>query len=65
MNNDTLKMFVRYAIAIAISFATARGWISDAAGGTISQVAEQLLGLLVAFTPAFYAAAKIDNSRKI
>jgi hypothetical protein len=64
MNNDTIKMFARYAIAIAISFATARGWISDAAGGTISQVAEQLLGLLAAVTPALYAAAKIDNSRK-
>jgi hypothetical protein len=47
-----------------ISLATARGWISDAAGWTISQVVEQLLGLLAAFTPALYAAAKIDNSRR-
>ncbi len=64
LTNDTTKMFLRYAIAIGISFAVGRGWISEAAGGTISQIAEQVLGLLVAFSPALYAAAKIDNSRK-
>jgi hypothetical protein len=62
MWNDTTKMMLRYVLAIAISYATARGWLTEATGGSISQIVEQVIGLLAAFSPALYAAARIDNA---
>jgi hypothetical protein len=64
MLNDTSKMLLRYVIAVALSYATAKGWVSDATGGTISNIAEQIIGLLAAFTPALYAAVRVDNGPK-
>jgi hypothetical protein len=64
MWNDTTKMLLRYVLAIGISYATARGWITEATGGTISQAVEQIIGILIAFSPALYAAARIDNSSR-
>ena len=62
--NPVLKMMARYVFAIAVSVATAQGWISEATAGHISGLVEQVLGYFVAFSPALYAAAFVDNSPK-
>lgn len=61
---DNLNMFGRYAVAVAISFAVGRGWLTEAAGGAVGDFAVQLLGLIVAFAPAVYASVRIDNAPK-
>ena len=32
---DNISMFGRYAITVAIGFAVGRGWLTEAAGGTL------------------------------
>ena len=61
---DNISMFGRYAITVAIGFAVGRGWLTEAAGGTLGDFATQLLGLIVAFAPAVYASVRIDNGPK-
>lgn len=62
--NPALTMMLRYVFAIAVSVATSQGWISEVTGGHISGLLEQLLGYGVAFSPALYAAAFVDNGPK-
>lgn len=62
--NDTFKMFGRYALAIGVSFAVGRGWITPEGGSAITDLAIQIAGLLAAFGPAIYAGMKIENKPK-
>lgn len=62
--SDNLKMFGRYAIAIGVSYATAKGWIKPAAGDLITQFLIEAGALALAFLPAIYAAVKVDNAPK-
>ena len=61
---NNLKMFARYALAMGITYATAKGWISPKAGDAITTLVVEIAGVLIAFGPAVYAALKVDNSPK-
>lgn len=63
MSNE-LKMFGRYALAIGVSYAIGRGWITPSAGDVITRLAIEVAGLAIAFGPALYAAMKVDNTPK-
>lgn len=60
--NPTLAMFGRYFLAIAISYLVGKGFITEAAGSVISDFVIQMVGLLIAFLPAIWAALKVDNT---
>ncbi|MCC6775618.1 MAG: hypothetical protein IT537_03120 [Hyphomicrobiales bacterium] len=62
--NDNLKMAGRYAIAIGVSFAVGRGWITPDMGGAVSNLLVEMGGVLIAFGPAVYAAWKVNNAPK-
>lgn len=62
--NDNLKMFGRYGIAIAISYALGKGWINQAQGDQITGIVIEIAALAASFSPAIYAALKIDNAPK-
>lgn len=62
--SDNTKMFGRYALAIGLSYATAKGWITPAGSDAIKTLVVELVGVLVAFGPAAYAAIKVDNTPK-
>jgi hypothetical protein len=61
---DNLKMFGRYAIAIGVSYATAKGWISAPAGDAMTKLLVELGAVAISFGPAVYAAMKVDNAPK-
>jgi hypothetical protein len=61
---DNLKMFGRYAIAIGVSYATAKGWISASGGDALTKLLVELGAVAIAFGPAVYAAMKVDNAPK-
>lgn len=60
--NSNMKMFGRYALAIGVSYAVAKGWITPGGGDAITTLIVELIGVVVAFGPAAYAALRIDNS---
>lgn len=60
--SNNLKMFGRYGLAIAITYATAKGWIKPGAGDVITDFVMEAGALLAAFGPALYAAMKVDNT---
>jgi len=62
--NDNLKMFFRYGVAVGVSYAVAKGWITPTAGEQFTQSIVELGGILVAFIPAIYAAMKVSNQPK-
>lgn len=62
--SDNLKMFGRYGLAIAVSYATAKGMLTPVAADVLTQAIIELGGILFASLPAFYAAQKIDNAPK-
>lgn len=64
MNNE-LKMVGRYALAIAISFAAGKGWITPSQGTAVTNLVVELAGVVIAFAPAVYAAFKVDNTPKV
>ena len=61
---ENLKMFGRYALAIGVSYALGKGWINQAQGDQITSIMIELAALAVSFSPAIYAALKIDNAPK-
>ena len=63
MSNNT-KMFGRYALAMAITYATAKGWITPSGGDAITSLIVEMVGVVVAFGPAAYAAFRVDNAPK-
>jgi hypothetical protein len=62
--SDNTKMFLRYALTVGITYATAKGWITPEGGSAIKTFVVELVGVVVAFGPAAYAAVKVDNSPK-
>jgi hypothetical protein len=62
--SDNLKMFGRYALTIGLTYATAKGWITPTGSEAISNLIIELVGVLIAFGPAAYAALKVDNTPK-
>lgn len=62
--SNNLKMFGRYGLAVAVSYATAKGWLTPTAGDLVTNLAIEVVGLGVAFGPAIYAAMKVDNTPK-
>lgn len=64
MLSPTVAMFARYALAVGISFAVAKGWLTPEAADSTTKLLLELLGVLASFTPAVYAAVKIDNGPK-
>ena len=62
--SNNLKMFGRYALAIGLTYATAKGWITPGGSEAISTLVSELIGVLVAFGPAAYAALNVDNAPK-
>lgn len=61
---DNLKMFGRYALAVGVTYAAAKGWITPAGGEAITSLVVELVGVLIAFGPAAYAALKVNNAPK-
>ena len=62
--NDNLKMFLRYGLAIGVSFAVAKGWITPETGEGVTKSIIEIVGVLVSFAPALYAAIMIRNTPK-
>jgi hypothetical protein len=62
--SDNLKMFGRYAIAIAVGWLVGSGKVSPEAGDLLTRFLIEGAGLLIAFVPAIYAAQNVDNSPK-
>jgi hypothetical protein len=62
--SDNLKMFGRYGLAVAVSFAVGKGWITPEQSETVTNIVIQLAGIAIAFAPAAWAAAFVDNKPK-
>lgn len=62
--SDNLKMFLRYGLAVAISFVVGKGWLTPEQGNVVTDLVIQITGLVVSMFPAVYAAINIDNSPK-
>jgi hypothetical protein len=61
MNMDNIKMFARYALAIAVSFAAGKGYISGEQADLVSNFLKEAGAVIFAFAPALYAAFKVNN----